>query len=273
MKKIRILINEYNNTKVLVGSTFLFALFFWLTKLLSFLQHRSSRINSLIHKVVSVLPKFSFVIKNNSGIFQVQAFDDSTTICSDYFENELRGWLNSPTNKDIFVDIGANRGIYTIIAPTLFQYREVHAFEPNLEVVEVLKKNITLNNLTNQVVVHDYALGGKKETANFECDPMHKGGGRISDNGDGEQTTVLVESFDEVMNSLPAWRLSFIKIDTEGFEFKVLYGMDKTLRQMSNNSCIMIESTKPEKVVAVLAKYNFKLTTSKNFDHLFIKNA
>jgi FkbM family methyltransferase len=137
---------------------------------------------------------------------------------------------------------------------------------------DILKKNIELNNLSSRVTVHDYALGGQKSTVNFECDPMHKGGGRISSTANAVQQ-VTVETFDEVMKNVPAWRISFIKIDTEGFEFNVLAGMEKTLREMSNNACIMIESTEPNKVSAILTKYNFKLTDSKNHDHLFIKNA
>ncbi len=272
MKKIKTLITEYRNTNVIEGSNLLFALFFWLTKLFSLMQQSSNLLNKLIHRLVYFLPKPNFVIQNKSGIFLVQAFDDSTTICSDYFEKELRGWLTTPTVKDIFIDIGANRGIYTIIAPTLFEYKLVHAFEPNPEVINILQKNIELNSLLNKVTVHDYALGGKSETVNFECDPMHKGGGRISTSKNTAQQ-VLVETFDEVMKNVPAWRISFIKIDTEGFEFNVLSGMEKTLREMSNNSCIMIESTELDKVTSILNKYNFKHTSSINHDHLFIKNA
>ena len=273
MNKLKIIISEYKNTKVLKGSKILYSVLFWKTKALSFLQQRSPIINSIIHYFVRSLPKPSFVIQNRSGIFLVQAFDDSTTICSDYFEKDLRGWLATPTIKDIFVDIGANRGIYTVIAPTLFGYQEVHAFEPNLEVVDILKKNIELNNLTNRVVVHNYALGGQKETVNFECDPMHKGGGRITDVKIENQTTVLVETFDSSLPPIPAKRISFIKIDTEGFEFNVLAGMEKTLREMNTGTCIMIESTELEKVKTILNQYDFKLSASQNHDHLFIKNA
>lgn len=271
--KISILVKEYKNTKVLKGSAVLYFIFYWKTKILSFLQQRSSLLNAIIHSVVRYLPKPSFVIQNKSGTFFVQAFDDSTTICSDYFEQELRDWLNTPAVKDVFVDIGANRGIYTIIAPTLFGYKEVHAFEPNPEVLTILNKNIELNNLTGRAFVHAYALGGKKETVNFACDPMHKGGGHISEVEDSTQPVVSVETFDASMSALPANRISFIKIDTEGFEFNVLSGMEKTLTGMSKDSCIMIESTELERVVAILGKYNFKLSASKNHDHLFIKNA
>lgn len=273
MNKFKILISEYQSTQVLKGSKILYFMFYWKTKALSFLQQRSQLMNSVIHFFVRFLPKTTFVIQNMSGVFLVQAFDDSTTICSDYFEKELRGWLTTPTVKDIFVDIGANRGIYTIIAPTLFEYKAVHAFEPNPEVVEILKKNIELNNLSKQVTVHNYALGQQKGTVDFECDPMHKGGGRITDIKNKSQMTVSVETFDSLAVTIPLKRISFIKIDTEGFEFNVLAGMKKVLQEMGTGTCIMIESTEPEKVGEILTPYGFKLSASQNHDHLFIKNA
>ena len=272
MSKIEVLFAEYKNTKVLKGSSFLYFVFYWKTKVLSFLQQRSRLLNYVIHSVVRYLPKPTFVIQNNSGIFLVLPFDDSTTICADYFEKELRGWLTTPTTKDIFIDIGANRGIYTVIAPTLFAYKKVHAFEPNLEVVDTLKKNIELNNLSSLVTVHEYALGQKKAVVNFACDPMHKGGGHITDSSNTKDNQVLVETFDEVMKNVPAKRISFIKIDTEGFEFHVLSGMERTLREMSSGSCLVVECTEVEKVSSILGTSNFKLLKSSNHDHLFIKN-
>lgn len=271
--KFKILYAEYKNTTVISGSKILYGFPFWLTKILSFLQQRSNWLSNVIHKIVHRLPKPTFIIQNMSGIFLVQAFDDSTTICSDYFEKDIRGWLATPDTKDIFLDIGANRGIYTVIAPTLFGYQEIHAFEPNLDVVEILNKNIELNSLQNKVQVHHLALGETAGLADFDCDPMHKGGGRIVNHRGSHKNQVRVLPLDELEPSIDSTRISFIKIDTEGFEFNVLSGMKKTLAAMPLGSTIMIESTDLNKVSEVLGQYGFKHQTTKQFDHLFIKYA
>lgn len=271
--KLSTLISEYKNTRLIEGSALIFFFSFWLTKTFSFIQRKSSFLNKVIHFSVRFLPKPSFVIQNKSGVFLVQAFDDSTTICSDYFEKDIRGWLATPDTKDIFLDIGANRGIYTIIAPTLFGYKKVHAFEPNLDVVEILNKNIELNSLQNKVHVHHLALGEKAGLADFDCDPMHKGGGRIVSDSDSSKNQVRVLPLDELEPAIDSTRISFVKIDTEGFEFSVLSGMKQTLAAMPLGSTIMIESTDLNMVSEVLGQYRFKHQKTKQFDHLFIKHA
>jgi FkbM family methyltransferase len=271
--KIKVLITAYKDTQVIIGSKILFAFSFWLTKILSFLQQRSALLNNLIHSFVRFLPKPTFTIQNMSGVFQVQVFDDSTTICSDYFEKQLRGWLTAPETKDIFVDIGANRGIYTVIAPTLFEYQTVHSFEPNPSVVTLLTKNIELNHLEKKVTVHNSALGETVGVLPFTCDPMHLGGGRIVSSTSSETISVPVEVFDQLTPNIPPERISFIKIDTEGFEQSVLNGMKVTLANMRPGSCIMIESTELPVIQSYLGTYGFILEKSSEHDHLFKKYA
>jgi FkbM family methyltransferase len=273
MNKIHLLYTEYKGTRVLAGSTFLFAIFFWITKLFSFFQQRSAVLNNIIHTLVQHLPKPTFTIQNKSGIFTVSAFDDSTTICSDYFERQIRGWLTEPDTKDIFVDIGANRGIYTIIAPTLFGYSEVHAFEPNPPVGTILTTHVALNNLQDKVTIHQTALGEQSETLLFDCDPMHLGGGRIVSTTSKHTISVPVTLFDDFISTIPPTRIGFIKIDTEGFEQSVLKGMTETLAAMPVGSCIMIEATQVEQTEAVLAQFKFKREKSIAHDHLFKKHA
>lgn len=273
MQKIKLIYREYRETNVISGSKILFAFLFWLTKGFSFLQQRSNFLNKVLHKLVTLLPKPNFVIQNKSGIFLVQAFDDSTTICSDYFEKNLRGWLTTPDTKDIFIDIGANRGIYTVIAPTRFEYQEVHAFEPNPQVVSILAENVSLNHLEQKVIIHKSALGDATGSLPFTCDPMHLGGGRIVSTASEETTSVPVRVFDELTPNIPPARISFIKIDTEGFEQNVLNGMKTTLSNMKPGSCIMVESTEPEKMKTFFGTYGFALEKSDQHDHLFQKHA
>jgi len=271
--KMKQIYTEYKNTTVIEGSAFLFSSLFWLTKILSFLQHQSSLLNIIIHRIVRLLPKPSFVIQNMSGIFLVHAFDDSTTICSDYFERDLRGWLTTPDHKDIFLDIGANRGIYSIIAPTRFGYSNVEAFEPNPKVINILSKNVALNNLQNKVTIHQIALGSESGSANFACDPMHLGGGRIVTSPQTEPIKVPVLALDNLVPRIPSERISFVKIDTEGYEFSVLAGMKDTLEHMIPGTTLMIESTETEELTSLLEKYNFKHLQTNKFDHLFQKHA
>lgn len=272
--KVKTIYKEYRNTQVITGSPSLFFVLFWSTKLLSLIQRKSTLLNSFIHKIYAWLPQPAFVIKNMGGLFTVHPFDDSTTICSDYFEKDIRNWLLTPTEKNILIDIGANRGIYSIIAPTQYKYQKVHAFEPNPEVFTTLKKNIELNNLGSKVICHNLAVGRKTASLPFTVDSMHKGGGRIVTNSDETYPdifTVSVQTLDTALADVPASQISFIKIDTEGHEFDVLSGMPTILTGMSQGSCLMIESSEYTALTALLTPYGFSHSTTIQYDHLFIK--
>lgn len=269
--KLNILYQEYKNTEVIKGSPVLFFWLFWCTKFLSNVQRRSTWLDKIIHKLFAAVPQPEFVIKNHGGIFVVKPFDDSTTICADYFERDIRDWLLTPSVKNIFVDIGANRGIYSIIAPTKYGYQTVHALEPNKDMFDVLKRNIDLNHLSTTVSCHFVAAGKESGVAEFTVDPMHKGGGRIVSEKNAETFTVSVQALDLILKDVAFQHISFIKIDTEGFEFEVLAGMPGVLAGMLPGSCLMIETIEIENLTALLAPFGFTRLKSENQDHLFMK--
>ncbi len=271
LQKLTQLQREYRNTVIQKGSPTLFFFYFWLTKFLSFLQQHSEPLNRLVHRIVRHVPHPEFTIRNTSGTFIVEPFDDSTTICSDYFEAHLRPWLTKPLRKDLCIDIGANRGLYTILALTSYGYAEVHAFEPNPDVAQTLIRNAVLNNVSDRMTLHTVGLGDTESVVHFTVDEMHKGGGRIAEHGTTATLTVPIKPLDSILSETNALRTSFIKIDTEGYEFQVLSGMNKTLRAMPEGSCLMIESTDHDCLVTILAPYEFIHQETLAHDHLFMK--
>ncbi len=270
--KLSILLKEYRTTQVRDGSRTGFFFCFWLTKLLN----RVDRLSPLGHAIVSSIhrmtPTWKFVIENKRGVFAVEALDDSLTICADYFEHELRPWLWLPKTRDIFVDIGANRGIYTILSLREAGYTYAHAFEPNPEVAATLKTNMDLNTLTARTTVHTAALGSAVGTVSFAVDPIHKGGGHISTEETKDKLQqVSVQTLDTVLKQDEQARVSFVKIDTEGYEQEVLGGMQETLTAMLPRSCLMIETTEVATVTALVQAFGFVPHSHSNNDHLFIK--
>ncbi|MBW9220100.1 hypothetical protein KKP89_01560 [Methanothermococcus sp. SCGC AD-155-N22] len=70
------------------------------------------------------------IIKNDIGIFYGNLYDDSFKFYSPTFEYYLQHWFDYDKRKDIFLDIGANRGRYSIQAINIEKYKKVYAFEP-----------------------------------------------------------------------------------------------------------------------------------------------
>jgi len=70
----------------------------------------------------------------------------------DAFEgNTLRWWQILSKRSQVILDIGANTGIYALLAKTLNPSAEVHAFEPISRVYSILASNIALNQATHLI--------------------------------------------------------------------------------------------------------------------------
>lgn len=82
----------------------------------------------------------------------------------DAFEGDsLRWWKKLAKRSQVILDIGANTGIYALLAKALQPASEVHAFEPIVRVHRILAANVDLNNAklspsSPPIVAHRVAL-------------------------------------------------------------------------------------------------------------------
>ena len=132
---------------------------------------------------------------------------------------EMIVWQQALRKNDLFVDVGANIGSYTILAGELGA--EVIALEPAPDTFALLGENVALNGYQVQMI---QAVAGAhcgtvrftegKDTVNC-VDPK----GRI------DAALVTVDSIigDRI--------ISGIKIDVEGFEIEVLRGCERALSE------------------------------------------
>jgi len=119
----------------------------------------------------------------------------------------------------IFVDVGAHVGYYTIRMAK--RCREVISFEPNPVNRRKLLKNIELNGLSN-VKVYPYAAGeGRYKATLWLADA---GSTMLPGFVAGESIEVEVVPLDELVKEADV-----VKIDVEGYEWKVIQGMTKLL--------------------------------------------
>lgn len=146
---------------------------------------------------------------------------------NDYLLNSFAGNIN-----EIFVDIGANVGVATIIMAKLNPQSIVHAFEPFKECFDVLLKNIELNNLTN-VVAHNIAVSDKDiDKVNLAIYGSMSGANTLYADGidfekfyggtTSQQTSCI--AFDTFIKNNNISKIKLLKIDCEGAEYDILYG-------------------------------------------------
>lgn len=130
---------------------------------------------------------------------------------------------------DLFIDIGANVGSYTILACSAIGAKG-YAFKPIPDTYEKLIENIRLNHLEDEVTCLNMGLGDKTGTLSFSSDMDTVNHVLVSGELSQNPINVQVSTLDEVLgDNSPA----LIKIDVEGYEFPVLEGAMKTLSQKS----------------------------------------
>ncbi len=142
------------------------------------------------------------------------------------------------------VDIGANVGLYSVIASKVVGKKgRVYSFEPEPLNYKVLKKNISLNNCQN-VLCEQMALGDKSGTAYLFKEARSIGTHSMikKKHGSQEKISVKVTKLDEYFSSTK--KIDAIKIDVEGFELSVLVGARMILK---NVNYLFFEFTKNER--------------------------
>ncbi|MCS6982509.1 MAG: FkbM family methyltransferase [Flavobacteriales bacterium] len=135
---------------------------------------------------------------------------------------------------DIFLDVGANIGYLSCTIAGLFPEVQVWAFEPNSEVLWILKENIKINNLTN-IKTFSYALGSENCTSVIYPDALegNRGGASLVKPPDHHSRAFEIEvrRLDDVVDL--QGNNAILKIDVEGFEMEVLKGG----RQLLESPC------------------------------------
>jgi len=138
---------------------------------------------------------------------------------------------NIVQDGDIVLDIGGNLGYHTLILSAFVgKDGKVFSFEPGLENFSLLQKNISHNQLDNVTAERLAISDTSTKTKLFLSEGP--GGHRIHEsnfctkNFDVVNTITLDEYFKD--NSLRN-NITFIKIDVEGAELNVLYGMKSLL--------------------------------------------
>jgi FkbM family methyltransferase len=143
-------------------------------------------------------------------------------------------------NGDRVIDVGANIGMITLCASAFVgDTGIVESFEPNPECQDALRDVLALNRIAN-VTIYPLGLSDVREWAtlsiliNRERPSSHSGVGTLAHVDETTNDRVLkayevrVAPGDEILLRSPR-PVRLIKIDVEGFEFRVLQGMRRLL--------------------------------------------
>ena len=163
---------------------------------------------------------------------------------------------------DVFVDIGANLGLYTCIVMKNRLAPRAILFEPDRRNRVHLRANLLINNLLDaNIAIHDVALGAAPGKFRLVPGPERDIGLSqiVEDAPPAAGYEVEVVRFDDIV-ALKDRKLA-VKIDIERYERKALAGMARTLRD--NRGIVQIEVLEArEETVGLMAAAGFKVTTN-----------
>lgn len=144
---------------------------------------------------------------------------------------ELRAaLLREMQQADVFVDVGANVGIYACLAANTG--KPVLAIEPQRQNLSVLSRNIALNNL-DRIEVLPVGLSDRPGSATlYGLGDVASLDAEWNATGASYEEVVNLSTLDLVLAERFAGAQLLIKIDVEGFEFQVLRGAALTLARV-----------------------------------------
>ena len=140
-------------------------------------------------------------------------------------------------NGGVFVDIGANFGLYTCILSANKNVR-VYAIEPNYIVVPALLKNVALNRRDN-VTVLNTALSSDVQFVGFSLENPNNLGMASFEVKKNASFSVLSCPLNFIFESQKIPTAELIKIDIEGYEPRMILGAHNLITD--NHPIIMIE--------------------------------
>lgn len=173
----------------------------------------------------------------------------------DYFIRTISSLLNA---DDLFVDVGANIGFYTVAIGASLKKRggrgQVFAFEPFRNNLDRLEENIALNALQPICLVQEFGLSDQAGTSELTLREDFKSGAQtgnaaiptneVFDHG-FRRISIRLETLDGIWRQAPLHGrpIELMKMDIEGHEDFCLRGGQDTLRAC--RPTVFMEVNKP----------------------------
>lgn len=174
-------------------------------------------------------------------------------------EPETIEWIKSFDPHGVFFDVGANVGVYSLYAASLWPEMEILAFEPMPVTFSALRHNIRLNKY--QIIPFQEAVGAFDDSVILEVPDWSSGttGAQIKHEGSdvkhegSDGITVEMVSIDAVSDGIIP---THIKIDIDGQELQVVLGMRQTLPHIKS-ALVEVSSKSKADIVGIMTAAGF----------------
>jgi FkbM family methyltransferase len=202
-------------------------------------------------------------------------------------EPETIEWINKFDNKKKieFWDIGANIGQYSIYAAIIKKNISITSFEPSVNNLQVLARNIYINSLFEKIKIFQLPLSDKQnvfmnmmEEEFLQGAAMNTFGYNLNFEGKNKNYQNMYKIFGTNINFLITNNLvsmpNYIKIDVDGIEHKILEGAELVLKSEELKSILIeindVYEDQLNSIKNLLTKHGFKFIWKKQVKDLVI---
>jgi FkbM family methyltransferase len=142
--------------------------------------------------------------------------------------DEMHFLLRYLRPTDSFLDIGANVGVYTVLASSVVMSGQIHAFEPSSHSLLRLRENVEINGLAN-VLIHAVAVSDSP--GNVYLTQKKDSMNHLVKSGEGQDVEVVTGvTLDEEVGDIS---FAMGKMDIEGAERMAMEGAMKMLKSQN----------------------------------------
>jgi FkbM family methyltransferase len=176
--------------------------------------------------------------------------------------NLIKSYVNA---GDQIMDIGANVGAYSVwMTKFVNPPGMLHSFEPDEENFKKLQINISINNIGDRVQANKCALSDKDGILHFTTGLDREN--HISDGKEENIVSVNSRMLDTYFEENAISKVTYMKIDVEGFEYMVLKGARKILSgkgieilQLEINHTVQNVGLSAEDLLRLLKEFDYSL--------------
>ncbi len=223
----------------------------------------SAQLDNLLYEVTIKGKVYKFLSNNSLLLYRSKTFFDK--------EPETNKWIEGIPADGVFYDVGANVGIFTVLASAYC--KKVFAFEPVALNYSVLNQNLAINRLDKNTTAYCLAISDKSsfDTMRLSSNVIgsaHHSFGVDRDACHNEFSPVFKQgsfgvALDDLVYTYKFECPTYLKIDVDGNEHLVIGGAAQLLKDQRLKS-VLIELNKNLKIdqglVEVIKNNGFTLT-------------
>ncbi|WP_162128476.1 FkbM family methyltransferase [Flavobacterium phycosphaerae] len=192
---------------------------------------------------VTVTEEKNFKIQNHEYLF-IEKCLFWKGLYGEWEKNSLKVWSALAKESEYIFDVGANTGVYSLLAKCLNPTSTIYAFEPVDRIYQKLNHNIQLNGY--DIHTSNHAVSNTNgEAILYDHDTAHTTTASLTNPGDTSNTKtipqkVTVTTLDSFITQNEIPKIDLIKIDVETFEVEVLEGLQEHLKRFRPSMLIEI---------------------------------